>query len=188
MNIENPINHITTRIKSTESIIEKLKRKDMPITIENINSLNDIVGARIVCDFLDNVYWVSSKLQENKNIKVIEVKDYIKNPKVSGYRGIHLIIEIPVSIDGTLKSIRAEIQIRTVSMDSWASNEHKLNYKKDKISKSVKDELRKNADLVWEIDLSMNKLYKSSGGLENESLFKTMENISKYKWSVKNEI
>ena len=142
LDIDNPINHVSTRIKSTESIILKLQRKNLPLTIESLNSLNDIVGARIVCDFLDNVYLVSDKLKNNKNIKIIEVKDYIKNPKNSGYRGIHLIIEIPVSIDGTLKNIRSEIQIRTVCMDSWASNEHKLNYKHVSTSKEVKDELR----------------------------------------------
>lgn len=117
LDIDNPINQVSTRIKSTESIILKLQRKNLPLTIESLNSLNDIVGARIVCDFLDNVYLVSDKLKNNKNIKIIEVKDYIKNPKNSGYRGIHLIIEIPVSIDGTLKNIRSEIQIRTVCMD-----------------------------------------------------------------------
>jgi putative GTP pyrophosphokinase len=187
LDIENPINHISTRIKSTESIIEKLERKNLPITIESTNFLNDIVGARIVCDFLDSVYLVSDKLKNNKNINVIEVKDYIKNPKESGYRGIHLIIEIPISIDGTLKSIRAEIQIRTVFMDSWASNEHKLCYKKREISKEIKKELRASADQAWKVDLSMNKLYKNKI-VEKESVIKTIENISKYKWRTQNEI
>ncbi|MGN1380402.1 MAG: GTP pyrophosphokinase family protein, partial [Bacilli bacterium] len=134
-----------------------------------------------------NVYLVSDKLKNNKNIKIIEVKDYIKNPKNSGYRGIHLIIEIPVSIDGTLKNIRSEIQIRTVCMDSWASNEHKLNYKHVSTSKEVKDELRANAEQVWKVDLSMNKLYQEKQ-VKNKGIIETIENISKYKWRVQNEI
>ena len=130
---------------------------------------------------------MSEETKNNKNIKIIEVKDYIKNPKNSGYRGIHLIIEIPVSIDGTLKNIRSEIQIRTVCMDSWASNEHKLNYKHVSTSKEVKDELRANAEQVWKVDLSMNKLYQEKQ-VKNKGIIETIENISKYKWRVQNEI
>lgn len=156
----NPINHVTTRIKTPESIIGKIKRKKLPVNIESISSLNDIVGARIICNFVNNVYMVVDSIKNNQNIKVITEKDYIKNPKESGYRGYHIIIEIPISIGGILKNIKTEIQIRTLAMDLWAENEHKLNYKKKFIDAETKKELKENADIIWNVDVSMNKLFK----------------------------
>lgn len=155
----NPINHIKTRVKTAESIIEKLKRKKLKVTIMNVSKLNDIVGARIVVDFIENVYEVVDKIKRNENIKVILEKDYIKKPKESGYRGYHLIVSIPISIGGVIKEIHAEIQIRTTAMDFWATNEHKLNYKHKRKSKIYKEKWIDVAQKVWELDTSMNKLY-----------------------------
>lgn len=158
----NPINHITTRIKSAESIAEKIKRKNLPLTSKGIDSLSDIIGARIICNFVDNIYTVVDSIKNNKNIKILNEKDYIKNPKESGYRGYHIIVEIPISIGGILKNIKGEIQIRTLAMDLWAENEHKLNYKKKYISDSTKKTLKANADVIWNVDVSMNDLYKEN--------------------------
>ena len=158
----NPINHIKTRIKSPESIAEKIKRKNLPLTSIGIDSLSDIIGARIICNFVDNIYTVVDSFRDNKNIKIINEKDYIKNPKESGYRGYQIIIEKPISIGGIIKNIKGEIQIRTLAMDLWAENEHKLNYKKKFISDSVKKSLKDNADVIWNVDVSMNDLYKEN--------------------------
>lgn len=184
LNSDNPISHISTRIKSKDSIIEKIKRKKLPLNLKGLSLINDIVGARIVCDFIDNVYLVASKITENQSIKVVEVKDYIKNPKKSGYRGIHIIVEIPVSIDGKLKNIRAEIQIRTLAMDSWASNEHKLNYKKCPLSEEVIEDLKMSADKVWQVELSMNKIYK----MKNEQMINVDNRLQVFNWKVQNEL
>lgn len=104
MEQENPINYVKTRIKSADSILDKLIRKNMNIT--KIEELSDIVGARIVVDFIDNIYVVLDKIKSNKNIKIIEEKDYIKKPKSSGYRGYHIIIEIPIYVEGNGKNIK----------------------------------------------------------------------------------
>ena len=158
----NPINHIKTRIKSPESIAEKIKRKNLPLTSIGIDSLSDIIGARIICNFVDNIYTVVDSIRNNKNIKILNEKDYIKNPKESGYRGYHIIIEIPISIGGIIKNIKGEIQIRTLAMDLWAENEQKLNYKKKLISDSTKQKLKENVDIIWNVDLSMNDLFKKN--------------------------
>lgn len=175
----NPINHIKTRVKTLESIIEKLKRKKLRITMENVSKLNDIVGARIVVDFIENVHEVLDKIKSNENIKVILEKDYIKRPKDSGYRGYHLIVAIPISIGGVTKEIHAEIQIRTTAMDFWATNEHKLNYKVKGKSSSYKEKWVDVAQKVWELDTSMNKLY-----LEEKNSFDSVD----YKFKILNSI
>lgn len=159
-NNERYVNYIVTRIKSIDSIIDKLKRKNMPLKEESLESLHDIVGARIVCKFIDDVYFILDKIKNNKNINILEIKDYIKKPKTSGYRGIHIIINIPITIDKITKNIKCEIQIRTLAMDSWATNEHIISYKKNHVPNFVKEQLRKNADLTWQIDKSMNDLSK----------------------------
>ena len=158
LDIDNPINHVSTRIKSTESIILKLQRKNLPLTIESLNSLNDIVGARIVCDFLDNVYLVSDKLKNNKNIKIIEVKDYIKNPKENGYRSLHLIVAVPIFLQNEKREMKVEVQLRTIAMDFWASLEHKLRYKKDipaDKAKYLEDEMLACAQISADLDMRM---------------------------------
>lgn len=155
----NPINHIKTRIKTAESIIDKLKRKKLPISKDSVEKLNDIVGARIIVDFIENIYELREKIKQNKNIIVINEKDYIKNPKESGYRGYHIIVSIPISIGGIIKNINCEIQIRTTAMDFWATNEHKLNYKSRNHTKKYKSKWKEAAVKVWDLDTAMNELY-----------------------------
>lgn len=174
LNGKTPINYVTTRVKKPESIIEKLKRKKLPLNMNSIDELTDIVGARIVVDFIDNIYVVIDKLKENKNIKIINEKDYIKNHKDSGYRGYHIIIEIPTYVNGLMKNIKCEIQIRTLAIDSWASNEHKLNYKKSSIDQETKNILKETAEEIWNVDTKMNELYKKNKNDVNKN---TLEDL-----------
>lgn len=176
---DGPINYIKTRIKSPSSILEKLYRKNIDINVENVQKLNDIVGARIVCNFLDDVYDVINSIKRNENLKIVNEKDFIKNPKPSGYRGYHIIVSISVSIDGVSKNIPAEIQIRTTAMDFWASNEHKLNYKSDKSSELAKKQLLDTAESLWNMDVIMNDIYKETKCNDKSPILKQIDIIAK---------
>ena len=126
----NPIESIHSRIKRPASIAQKLRDKNKPVTIESISeNLNDVAGIRVICPFIDDIYEVARMLTVQDDIKVIEVKDYIKNPKPNGYRSLHLIVEIPVFFSQYKQQMRVEVQIRTVAMDFWASLEHQNKYK-----------------------------------------------------------
>lgn len=126
----NPIESIKTRIKKPLSIINKLKKKGFPLTIESIEqNLSDIAGVRVVCSFQDDIYKLAEILAKQDDITVLEVKDYIQNPKPNGYRSLHLIIEIPIFLSHKKKPMRVEIQFRTIAMDFWASLEHTLSTK-----------------------------------------------------------
>ncbi len=177
-----PIDHLTTRIKTFSSIGSKMQRKNIKLTIENTFLLNDIVGARIVCNFIDDVYDVVKKIKSRNNLNIIMEKDYIKKPKPSGYRGYHIIVNIPIVINEIKKDINCEIQIRTTAMDFWAACEHKLNYKSTCMSENDKNELQKIALDVWNMDVSMNKLArkrKKTDSLERkkETEIKLLDNL-----------
>ena len=156
----NPIEHIKTRIKSADSIIDKLERKNIEFTIENVeNNLFDIVGARIVCSFETDVYDLVNILKKSSIINVIKEKDYIQEPKQSGYRSYHLIVEIPVELINEKTTVKAEIQIRTMAMDLWASIEHKIKYKsKDKITDDVNNTLLEASDILYSLDSTMDNI------------------------------
>ncbi len=128
----NPISSIHTRLKSQTSIVEKMARKGVPVTRDNIeNTLNDIAGIRVICSYIDDIYRIADALTAQDDIQLIEKKDYIKNPKENGYRSLHLIVSVPVFFAEEKKNVRAEIQIRTIAMDFWASLEHGIKYKKN---------------------------------------------------------
>ena len=130
-NNRNPISFIKTRIKKPNSIYNKLQKMGHDFTTENIQTyLNDVAGVRIVCAFIDDIYMISDLITQQDDIKVIEVKDYIKNPKPNGYRSYHMIVEIPVFFAKGKTPMRVELQIRTNGMDFWATLEHQLRYKK----------------------------------------------------------
>ena len=152
-----PIQFIKSRVKKPTSIIAKLQKLEKKVTVESImNSLNDVAGIRVITSFIDEVYHVAEMLVKQDDIVLIEVKDYIKNPKANGYRSYHLIVDVPVFFSNKKESIRAEIQIRTVGMDFWASLEHQLRYKNDvKDSKIIEEELKTCADTISETDLRM---------------------------------
>ena len=155
----NPISFIKTRIKKPESIYKKLKKLGYEFTAENIqNQLNDVAGIRVVCAFIDDIYTIADLISKQDDITVIQVKDYIKNPKPNGYRSYHMIVEVPVFFSSSKKNIRVEVQIRTIAMDFWASLDHQLKYKKQLDAQEAAEigaELKKCADVIAETDCKM---------------------------------
>ncbi len=128
----NPIETIKTRIKSMDSILKKVRIKDIPLSFEALEEhIRDIAGVRVICSFQDDIYMLADCLLQQDDVKLIERKDYIKNPKESGYRSLHLIVEIPIFLQNEKRPMKVEVQLRTIAMDFWASLEHKLRYKKN---------------------------------------------------------
>lgn len=128
----NPIESIKTRIKSFPSIREKLHRRSFPMNLDSMrDNLNDIAGVRVICSFVDDIYMLADCLLQQDDVKLIEKKDYITDPKANGYRSLHLIVEIPIYLYNEKRYMRVEVQLRTIAMESWANLEHKLRYKKE---------------------------------------------------------
>lgn len=153
----NPINFIKTRLKSTTSIIEKMRRKNIPFTLENIEKhIHDVAGVRVICSYADDIYSIAEALIRQDDIKLIEKKDYIAHPKPNGYRSLHLIVGIPVFFADQKRNMKVEVQIRTIAMDSWATLEHQLKYKR-KITdeEEIAEQLKECADLIAVIDSRM---------------------------------
>ena len=158
----NPIETIKSRLKSQEGIVKKLKRKDYPFSLQSIEeNINDIAGVRVICSFPEDIYLLAECLLQQDDINLIEVKDYIKNPKPNGYRSLHLIIEVPIFLSNEKKNMKVEVQLRTIAMDFWASLEHKLYYKKD-IPEEKTDILAKElfecAQISADLDSRMEKI------------------------------
>ena len=158
----NPINSIKARLKNIESILGKLKRKNLPVTIKAIEeNLNDIAGLRVICSFPEDVYMLADALLKQDDVELIERKDYIKNPKENGYRSLHLIVSIPIFLAKEKRIMKVEIQLRTIAMDCWATLEHQLKYKKDRdFTKKMEKELIECAKLSSELDKRMDNLRK----------------------------
>lgn len=128
----NPIETIKSRLKNPDAIAAKLKKKNLPFTVESVeNQIFDVAGVRIICSFPKDIYLMADLLLKQDDVHLIEKKDYIKNPKTSGYRSLHLIVEIPIFLVNGKKMMKVEVQLRTIAMDFWASLEHKVYYKKD---------------------------------------------------------
>lgn len=162
-NDRNPFESISCRIKSVPSILEKLERKGLPLTSEAIEqNLNDVAGIRVICSFPDDIYVLADRLCSQDDLRLLEKKDYIKNPKPNGYRSLHLIVEIPIFLMDGKKYMRVEVQFRTIAMDFWASLEHKLKYKKD-IPGDIEDisrRLKECSDEISMLDLKMQEIHK----------------------------
>lgn len=156
----NPINGMKSRLKNPISMKEKMERKNIPFTIENAEeNLNDIAGIRVICSFYDDVYSLAEALLKQDDITLVEMKDYIKNPKPNGYRSLHLIVSVPIFLEKEKRLMKVEIQLRTIAMDFWASLEHQLRYKKDfEFTEEMAQELLNCATLSAELDGRMNKL------------------------------
>lgn len=156
----NPIEHITSRSKDPQNIIQKLKRMGMEPTLENARLyLNDIGGVRVICSLIEDVYSIARLLARQNDIKVLKIKDYIKNPKPNGYRSYHMIVEVPVYLTDRISPVRIEVQIRTVAMDLWAGLEHKIYYKSGlEIPQELKDEIKQAADDMAAIDQRLCKI------------------------------
>ncbi|HLR52759.1 MAG TPA: GTP pyrophosphokinase family protein [Candidatus Avamphibacillus sp.] len=155
---QSPIEFITGRVKPIPSIIEKAEKKN--ISLDEIDGkIQDIAGIRVVCQFVDDIYTVVDMLRSRKDLKIIEEKDYIHHKKKSGYRSYHMIIEYPVETIRGMKIIIAEIQIRTLAMNFWATNEHSLNYKyAGQIPQDVKKRLQAAAEAAFKLDEEMSKI------------------------------
>lgn len=168
----NPVEHIKCRIKSYESILSKLEKKGLEKTNENVvNYINDIVGVRVVCSFIPDVYELVNIIEKSKNIKVIKKKDYIKNPKDNGYTSYHLIVSVPVNLSTGTKEVKAEIQIRTIAMDFWASLDHKISYKLSssvKVPQEVMEELKNSSETIQNLDKKMAELIGIVNDLKKE--------------------
>lgn len=154
---ESPVEHIKTRVKTPQSIIKKLERRNIDATPENAKEyLTDIAGIRIICSFTSDIYKIFEMLENQNDIKLIKYKDYIQSPKKSGYQSLHMIISIPVFLSNGEVDVPVEIQIRTIAMDFWASLEHKLKYKyEEKAPKHIEDELRDCAMRINDLDSRM---------------------------------
>lgn len=157
----NPIHQIITRVKSPKSVMDKLVRRDCDLSVESAReNLNDIAGIRIICSYINDIYLIAELLTSQDDIELIRTTDYIKNPKLNGYRSLHLIVTVPVFLSEHMERIKVEIQIRTIAMDFWASLEHELAFKlSEGQTDAVVRELKDCADIINHIDMRMQKLY-----------------------------
>lgn len=151
------IDHINTRIKSPESIEKKMLKRNIPLQYKNmIEEINDIAGIRVICPLKKDIYSIKEFIENIPGLRVIKEKDYITNPKKSGYTSYHLIVEVPISLSRKLMYVKVEIQIRTMAMDFWASLEHKMKYKpKTELSKTASKELVSYAKMIQKLDQKM---------------------------------
>ncbi len=153
----NPIEHIKSRLKTSESIVKKLRRQGHESTIHNmVQYVNDIAGIRVICSFTSDIYRIAEMITNQGDIKVISVKDYLVNSKPSGYKSYHMLVSVPVYLSDRIVDTKVEIQIRTVAMDFWASLEHKIHYKfEGKVPEGIENELIECAKMISELDAKM---------------------------------
>ena len=165
----NPIEHIKTRIKTPESIVKKLKRYGYETSVENmVKYINDIAGVRLICSFTSDIYRLASMIGNQSDLKILSIKDYIKNPKDSGYKSFHMLVSVPVFLSDSVVQTKVEIQIRTIAMDFWASLEHKIYYKFEGHAPAyISEDLKSCADMVSQLDERMLSL--------NEAIQKCLE-------------
>ena len=153
----NPIEHITSRVKSPQSIAKKIRHKGKELTVENIvKYINDIAGIRIICSFTSDIYRIADLIAKQSDIKVLKIKDYIMEPKKNGYSSYHMIVSVPIFLSDSVIETKVEIQIRTIAMDFWASLEHKIYYKfEGNAPERIRSELKECADIVTYLDQKM---------------------------------
>lgn len=158
----NPIEYMKSRVKTPSSIMDKLRRKGFEMSIDSARkNLNDIAGIRVICSFVGDIYDIAKMLIRQDDIKLIEEKDYIRNPKPNGYRSLHLVIEIPIFFSDHAEPVRVEVQIRTIAMDFWASLEHKLYYKTSGESPvHITQDLKECAELIASTDMRMQDIQR----------------------------
>lgn len=158
----NPIEHTKSRLKSFESIIRKMQRKEMDFSLSSLReNIQDIAGFRITCSFVSDIYRISDMLKSHNDLRIVEVKDYILNPKPNGYRSLHMIVELPIYMSDRHEHVYVEVQIRTVAMDFWASLEHKIFYKYNKaVPQRLLQDLKATADDSAALEQRMELLHK----------------------------
>ena len=161
-NDRNPFESIICRLKKPRSIYEKLRRKGFEISAESIEkNLCDVAGIRVICSYPEDIYVLANELCSQDDIRLLEKKDYIKNPKPNGYRSLHLILEIPIFLMTEKRYMKVEVQFRTIAMDFWASLEHKLKYKKNvESAEEIAAELKRCADEISVLDMRMQEIHR----------------------------
>jgi len=164
----NPIETVKSRVKSPESIAGKLERKGLDISIPAISeNLMDVAGVRVICPYISDIYVVRDMLLAQSDVTLIKEKDYIENPKLNGYRSLHLVVEIPVYLSSSVYPVKVEIQIRTIAMDFWASLEHQLRYKSaEHMPDGIEDELYECAKTIAETDQRMEEIARKLRTIE----------------------
>ena len=167
----NPIHHIESRLKTPASIFGKLKKDQLPLTLDAMRAhLNDIAGVRVICNYIDDARRIAEMLIAQDDITLIRKKDFISAPKENGYRSLHLVVSIPIYLSGGRQNVRVEVQIRTIAMDLWASLEHHLHYKgDDSLSSELTDRLKKCANTLQGIDYEMQEIYREIKGCKEYS-------------------
>ncbi|MGF7119967.1 GTP pyrophosphokinase family protein [Rhodococcus sp. TAF43] len=160
INRYNPIEHVTSRVKTPESIIRKAQRIECPLTLDDVRAnILDIAGVRITCSFISDTYRIADMITSQPDIEVREVEDYIANPKPNGYKSLHLIVEVPVYLSDRVQTVPIELQIRTIAMDFWASLEHKIYYKFNReVPAELLAELTEAAETAHRLDVKMERL------------------------------
>ncbi|MBR3771027.1 MAG: GTP pyrophosphokinase family protein [Clostridium sp.] len=168
----NPIEHITSRIKSPESIAKKIRHKNKELTVENIvKYVNDVAGIRVICSFTSDIYRLADAITNQNDVKVLKVKDYIMNPKENGYKSYHMIVSVPIFLTDNVINTKVEIQIRTIAMDFWASLEHKIYYKfEGNAPERIRKDLRECADIIQYLDHKMMSLNSEIQSYNKNSL------------------
>ena len=180
----NPINFINMRLKRSSSIIEKLGRNNIPLSVENIeNGIDDVAGIRVICSYVDDIYLITEALEKQNDVELISKKDYIANPKPNGYRSLHMIVRIPVFFENDVKHVKVEIQIRTIAMDFWATLEHELKYKNQLLDgDEIASELKVCAGIISNADFKMLEIRKRIEAnrvesTEEDMLFEQMKKL-----------
>lgn len=157
-----PIETIKSRLKTLDSLIEKVNRNNLPLSVDSIEkNIEDIAGLRVICSFPEDIYTVADCLMQQDDVTLVDCKDYIKKPKENGYRSLHLIISVPIYLEHEKRDMKVEVQLRTISMDFWASLEHKLKYKKefpDDINDRLVAELLECATIGADLDMRMQNI------------------------------
>ena len=159
----NPIHHIDGRVKSQSSIVAKLIKRGLPLSIESARkNINDIAGVRVVCSYIDDVYRVAEMVERQQDLEIVKRQDYIKTPNYNGYRSLHLDLRVPVYLSDRTEQVLAEVQIRTIAMDFWASLEHDIRYKADRsrLPAGINEEMLACAGKIAEIDRQMQDMYQ----------------------------
>ncbi|MFC8302186.1 GTP pyrophosphokinase family protein [Specibacter sp. NPDC057265] len=161
-----PIEHVSSRLKSPDSILDKARRREIPLTLAALSEhITDIAGVRIVCSFNADAYWIAQMISSQQDITVVTTKDYIANPKANGYKSLHLIVKVPIFLSESIQDMAVELQIRTVAMDFWASLEHKIYYKYDHaIPAAILAELQEAAEVASRLDSKMERIHDDVHG------------------------
>lgn len=173
-----PIQHVTSRVKSPDSILGKAARIGCPLTFDDIRTnILDIAGVRVTCGLISDTYRVATLLGQQADLTVIEVEDYIARPKPNGYKSFHMVVEIPVYLNDRVERVPVELQIRTIAMDLWANLEHKINYKHEHaVPRRLLNDLIDAADAAHRLDVTMQRLYDS--GADRNTICPTQPTIS----------